>query len=77
MIRAWLAAALLVPTLAACGGWGWNVYLVRHAEKGAGSDPDLTGEGRRRALALVEVARERGISAAFHTQYKRAAQTAQ
>ena len=78
MIRAALAVALLAPALAACGTWsGPAVLLVRHAEKGPGRDPDLTGEGRRRALALVDIARERGVTAVIHTQFKRTAQTAE
>ena len=75
MIKAALAASLLVA--AACGTSSSTVLLVRHAEKGQGRDPDLTGEGRRRAIALVEPARDAGVVAAYHTQFKRSAQTAE
>ena len=73
MIRLLLAASILA--LAACGSASTTVLLVRHAEKGAGRDPDLTGEGQRRALALVQHARDANVAAAFHTQFKRTAQT--
>jgi broad specificity phosphatase PhoE len=75
LIRAALAATALLA--AACGVSSPSLLLVRHAEKGSGRDPDLTGEGRRRALALVEPSRDAGAAAAYHTQFKRAAQTAE
>ena len=75
-MRGLLAAVLLLTTLAACGG-GPTVVLVRHAEKGPGRDPDLSGEGKRRAMALVDVARSWGAAAVIHSQFRRAAQTAE
>lgn len=77
MRRVALAAVLLASTLAACGIASPTVLLVRHAEKGPGRDPDLTGEGRRRALALIEISRQAKIEAAYHTQFRRTAQTAE
>ena len=76
MIRAAAVAAILLGAVA-CSSTFPTVLLVRHAEKGPGRDPDLTGEGRRRAIALVEPAREAGVVAAFHTPYKRSVQTAE
>lgn len=73
-MRRALAAAVLLGA-AACAAPGPTVLLVRHAEKGQGRDPDLTGEGKRRSLALVEKARAAGVAAAFHTQFRRTAQT--
>lgn len=70
------ALLLLLPAAEACSG-GPAVVLVRHAEKGPGRDPDLTGEGRRRALALVDVVRPWGASAVLHTQFRRSVQTAE
>ena len=75
MIRVLLAAAVFA--LSACGTASNTVLLVRHAEKGPGRDPDLTGEGRRRAIALIDQAREAGVEAAIHTPFKRSAQTAE
>src|SRR5262245_2244913 len=74
MSRLVLAAAVLLSA-AACAAPGPTVLLVRHAEKGPGRDPDLTGDGKRRSLALVEKARSAGVAAVFHTQYRRTAQT--
>jgi len=72
-----LATAILLAAAAGCCPATTTVLLVRHAEKGLGSDPDLTPEGRQRAQALVAIGRQAGVVAAFHTQYKRSAQTAQ
>jgi phosphohistidine phosphatase SixA len=69
-----LAAAVLLSA-AACASPGPTVLLVRHAEKGQGRDPDLTGDGVRRSLALIEKARGAGVAAAFHTPFRRTAQT--
>ncbi len=54
-----------------------TVILVRHAEKaGDGADPDLTEEGRERALALAHVLGELEIEAVYATQYIRTRETA-
>src|SRR5690349_10813501 len=74
-LLAGLAAILLAA--AGCSSVETTVLIVRHAEKGTGSDPDLTPEGRKRAQALVEAARRRGVAAVYHTQYKRSLQTAE
>ncbi len=72
-----MMVAVLAATAQGCGAGATTVLLVRHAEKGPGRDPDLTGEGRRRSLALVELARQAGVAATYHTQFKRTAQTAE
>ena len=40
---------LITVWLAACSTTVKPVYLLRHAEKGLGSDPDLTPAGQARA----------------------------
>ena len=54
------------------------VLLVRHAEKAAepAQDPPLTESGQARAQALVEVARDAGVTAVITTQYDRTRSTA-
>jgi broad specificity phosphatase PhoE len=69
-------AVVVLLVLAACAQQPPTVLIVRHAEKGAGSDPDLTPAGVARANALAAVAQHAGIEAAFVTQYKRTKETA-
>lgn len=60
------------------------VILVRHAERSdaagmAGADardPGLSPAGRERARALVDVVRDAGLVAIYHTQYRRTRETA-
>jgi broad specificity phosphatase PhoE len=53
------------------------VLLVRHAEKASDAeDSPLTEAGRQRALALVGVAEEAGVSAVYTSQFKRSHETA-
>ena len=52
-------------------------YIVRHAEKGAGNDPDLIPEGADRAVALAELLKANGISEVYSTDFNRTRQTAQ
>ena len=81
----------LFLTLAAVLGFGANtnpnghvapptiVLLVRHAEKAAqpAQDPPLTDAGAARAMALLGVAREAGVTAIITTQYERTKRTAE
>jgi broad specificity phosphatase PhoE len=69
-------ALLLVVALVACAKPPTTILIVRHAEKGTGSDPDLTAAGIARANALAAVAAHAGVEAALVTQYKRTKETA-
>ncbi len=53
-----------------------TLYLVRHAEKIADSDPGLTEQGQTRAKALAALLKGKGITKVFSTNYKRTLQTA-
>lgn len=50
-----------------------QAIIVRHAEKlaDAGSDPDLSPSGHRRAAALTEIVARAGVAAAFASEYQR------
>lgn len=52
------------------------IYLVRHAEKLADSDPGLTDKGVARAGALAGLLASKGITQVFSTDYKRTRMTA-
>jgi broad specificity phosphatase PhoE len=62
------------------------VILVRHAERedastaaggmGGSQDPGLNAAGQARARALVDVVRDAGLVAIYHTQYRRTRDTA-
>src|SRR3954471_23357965 len=56
-----------------------TVILVRHAEKAVepAADPGLTPEGEARARALLEVARDAGVTDVITTQFARTRATAQ
>lgn len=51
--------------------------LVRHAEKGddGTKDPDLTAEGKQRAMRLSEMLSKTSITAIYSTSYKRTRNT--
>lgn len=53
------------------------VYLVRHAEKELGPDPELTAEGQARAELLVSVLADAQIEVIYSTDYQRTRATAQ
>ena len=55
------------------------VILVRHGEKEAQppQDPPLSEKGKARAMALVDVARQAGITAIVTTQFERTRKTAE
>lgn len=75
-------AALSLILLLACSGLpiGSNsegqVYLVRHAEKDPGRDPNLTPAGKRRAQALAELLKAADLTAIYSTNTARTRQTA-
>ncbi len=54
-----------------------TVYLVRHAEKGAGVNPSLTQPGVTRAEVLASLLRSADLATTYSTEYCRTAQTAQ
>ncbi|MGE0616011.1 MAG: histidine phosphatase family protein [Bacteriovoracia bacterium] len=72
-----------VTELAAAGGGEGSalstmpatIFLVRHAEKEGGMDPDLTPEGHKRAEALKKILQKVKIDAVFATEMKRTQQT--
>lgn len=53
-----------------------TVYLVRHAEKAEGEDPDLAPPGKLRALALPQALALDELAAIYSTATKRTNQTA-
>lgn len=56
------------------------IYIVRHAEKDVSDaknqDPELSDEGRERAVELANKLKKIKLDAAFSTKYKRTRQTA-
>ncbi len=72
-----LAAALLLGGRPAAAQTT-TVILVRHAEPETGSqDPGLSAAGHARADSLLAAVHAAGISAIYHTQYRRTRETAQ
>lgn len=53
-----------------------QVFIVRHAEKVSGPDPELSTAGKARALALAELLDDAGISRIFSTDTRRTRSTA-
>ena len=53
------------------------VYLLRHAERGYGSDPDLTPAGQARAQELKRILEIVPVNAIYSTDTNRTRQTAQ
>ncbi len=53
-----------------------KIYIVRHAEKEAGSDPVLTAAGNKRAGDLMRALQTEGIQKIYVSQYKRTQNTA-
>ncbi len=52
-------------------------FVVRHAEKGSGSNPSLTVEGQARANELSRILANINLNAVFSTDYKRTKETAE
>ena len=80
-MRLFLPLAMLVCCAAAtepAAQQATTVILVRHAEKAAApaDDPPLSAPGQARARALLEVARDAGVSAVITTQFARTRDTA-
>lgn len=70
-----LALAVLLP--GAAMAQPSMIYLVRHGEKAAGNDPELTPQGRLRAQNIATTLHRSGIQAIFSTPTVRTLQTAQ
>jgi broad specificity phosphatase PhoE len=68
---------LIIVWLAACTTTVKPVYLLRHAEKGPGSDPDLTPAGQARAQELLRMLENVAVNAIYSTDTNRTRQTAQ
>ena len=67
-----LVCGLLVSTAAAQS----TIFIVRHAEKAQGDDPDLSETGRARAESLANLLKDATISAIYTSEVKRTKQTA-
>lgn len=77
-----IAALFIVLLLASCGN---TIYIVRHAEKASGIDPEtmqtikdppLTYEGQERALALKQMLSGRNVTHIYSTNTLRTISTA-
>lgn len=79
MKRLLISAVLALFGSASANGQSHTAFLVRHAEKAAdqGNDPELTAEGRERALRLREALQPANPAAVYATQFRRTQQTAQ
>lgn len=75
MIRLACLLAMMISPLAAADH-AWTVWLVRHAEKASGADPQLTDEGRARAVHLADMLASAGIERVWTSDYRRTRQTA-
>ena len=74
MLCAALAALSLLPALASAEPSA--IYLVRHGEKLAGQDPELSPQGQARANNIAAILHRAGITAIFSTPTNRTRQTA-
>jgi broad specificity phosphatase PhoE len=74
LLCAALATLSLLPGLAAAEPSA--IYLVRHGEKLAGQDPELSPRGQQRARHVAAVLRRAGITAIFSSKTVRTQQTA-
>lgn len=87
MVRHYLLGLVLLLglTVAGCATGGYShgaksapftLYLVRHAEKDPGADPDLTPYGRERAQLLAELMQAEAPDLVYSTNLNRTRQTA-
>jgi broad specificity phosphatase PhoE len=74
MLCAAMAAITLLPGLASAEPSA--IYLVRHGEKVAGQDPELSPQGQARANNIAAILHRAGITAIFSTPTTRTRQTA-
>lgn len=75
MIRLACLLAMMISPMAAASD-AWTVWLVRHAEKATGADPQLTEEGQARAANLSDLLASAGIERVWTSDYRRTRQTA-
>lgn len=52
-----------------------KIYLVRHAEKDTGNNPQLTAAGRKRAGDLLHILQNKNVQRIYATQFRRTQQT--
>jgi phosphohistidine phosphatase SixA len=52
-----------------------KIYLVRHAEKQTGTDPELTDAGKKRAGDLMRALQNKNVQRIYVTQFKRTQMT--
>jgi len=75
-----LLGALAASLLAACASSpapdAQTIYLVRHAEKASGDDPQLTLVGRARAEILAAELADTDLAAIYSTNTRRTMETA-
>lgn len=70
--------ALMALTLTTAVSAQEALFLIRHADKEAGTnDPGLTAQGRQRAADWAHMLGEAGITVVIHTDARRSRQTAQ
>lgn len=75
-MRNLLVAVLLLFATSAFSSPPATVFVLRHAEKLAGDDPELSVQGQARAEAIVDLLIDAGISRIFSTDTKRTRGTA-
>jgi len=74
----WLRYLLLAVLMVSCHvAQAASLYLVRHAEKHAGENPELTQQGHQRAQRLASLFSTTDLDVIYSTDYHRTRQTAQ
>jgi len=72
-----MIAAMLLAMLGAMPASAADaVYVIRHLQKESGADPALTAEGKASAAALAQLLADKGITAIYATETRRAMETA-
>ena len=75
-MKHFIALLLLCVLLASSAAAQSTIFLVRHAEKKTGDDPDLTKAGHARAESLAKMLKDADITAIYTSEVKRTQQTA-
>ena len=71
------ATACQKPASDEAAAYAQTIYLVRHAEKQKGDNPDLTEAGHERAKLLKDMLLDKGVNYIHASHYNRTLQTAQ